>query len=1385
MEKSRLDAPRDQIAQLSPAKLALLAKRLREKLPDLDWLAAEPIAIVGMGCRFPGGVNNPEQFARLLEQGREAVADVPPSRWDAEGLYDPDFDAPGKIVSKRAALLENITGFDPEFFGISPREASSLDPQQRLLLEVAWEAVENAAYAPDQLLGQSGGVFIGIGTTTYAELQTASGDLSDIGAYFTLGSNPSTASGRLSHTLGLTGPALTVNTACSSSLVAVHLACQSLRNRECELALAGGVGLLLSPAMSVNFSRARMLSPRGRCHTFDNSADGFVRGEGCGVVVLKLLSDAITDGDYIHAAIRGSATNQDGRSGGLTVPNGTAQRAVLNAALDAGGVLPKQVAYVEASSTGSSLGDPIELQALGDVYGRGREPGQPLLVGSVKTNIGHLEVASGMASLIKTVLAFGQASIPRQLHFQTPNAHVPWNELALKVVDEPTPWPQKRRLAGVSAFGFSGTNAHVVLEAPPERDQISGSGSQLTTTATQSPTVVTASNEPDWELLPLSAKTPKALDELSVRYAEFLTDHTPELSDVSFTAGVGRNHGEYRRVVLATDRKSMVAGLQDQESTLSAVADKAPAFHVFSGHASRPAKLALLFTGQGVLLAGTGQQLLQTEPVFRDALEACESVLADELDYRLHDLLYGDQQQRLDSTRYAQPVLMAVQCALVRLWEHWGLQPAAVMGHSVGEFSAACVAGVLSWEDGLRLVAARGRLMEEAPPGVMLSVFAAGETVEALVADEKEYLSIAAYNGPAQTVVAGEEAAMQRLEARLGESDLSSRRLPVSRGFHSPTIEGIVPRLAEEAKRFSHHRPQLTWVSNLFGRPLTVAECRDEGFWPDYWVRHARHSVRFAQGLQSLADANHTVFLEVGPQPVLTGLGRQCLDSTEFHWLTSLNRAKPDRKSLLHAIAQLYTLGHTPRWENFFEGESRRIPLPTYPFQRQRYWFSDRGGIESDINVAAVSQRVTPEGQPKTGKPSTATRKPIEPNGPLIKHLASASVTDRNAQLDDILKQALKQVLELSDEASINPDTQLSSLGLDSLMGLELRQMVCVPIGIQLPVARFVHEITVRELVAAIAEQFERSQILGQELNSALSTPPSANEIAAPPQESNNGQSSPTLYCVSGLPSHPHEFAQLTQELSGQISVQPLTDQGADQSGHSIVRLEGIASRLTQSLLGKSGVDPIHLLGIGLGGILALDIAERLSAVGRQVGCVIVVASESLPVSQADVQPALVASGDDEEALNALVRRMTTQQEEFSKSQSHTVEEGGSQQQLFPLGSLVDGPGAPSPASEAAKDSVQSQASTANSQRINLYSVVDRAFHLSYVYTQRPFRNSWHVILDAAGDLESPQAAWSSMAVQPPAIHKAQRREPTGGRSELRIALIIRQILATQAECPS
>jgi acyl transferase domain-containing protein/SAM-dependent methyltransferase/acyl carrier protein len=917
--------PRQASGPLSPLKRAIVELReMREKLDEVGRRQSDPVAIVGVGLRLPGGARDEASLWRMLADGVDTVTEIPKERWDIDAYYDPDPDKPGKMNVRRGAFVGEVDKFDAEFFSVSPREAVAMDPQQRLLLEVSWEALENSAIAPGSLFGGRTGVFVGMGNADYWRMVYR--DEQQIDAYSALGNSFSVAAGRLSYLLGVHGPALTVDTACSSSLVAVHLACASLRSGECDLALAGGVNLILSPEANINFSKSRMLAPDGRCKTFDAAADGYVRGEGCGVVVLRPLSAALAARNRILAVIRSSAVNQDGRSGGLTAPNGPAQEAVLREALRLAGVGPEEIGYLEAHGTGTPLGDPIEVRAAAAVLCQDRTPAQPLTLGTIKTNIGHLEAAAGVAGLLKVVVALEHKQIPPHLHLKNKNPYIEWDRLALTIPTELTSWQpiQGKRMAGISSFGFSGTNAHLIVEEAP------------------SVTHAAASSDRPVHLLAISAKNGEALKRVAKDYAGYFSAHTnARLPDVCVTANAGRSHFPYRAAIVGETREQF-------ETALRGLAQGSQSPNAILGEALdlKPPVVAFLFTGQGSQYIGMGRALYEASPTFKRALDRCDEILRPHLERPLLSVLYPEKltPSPLDETAYTQPALFAIEYALAELWGSWGVRPSFVMGHSVGEYVAACVADVFTLEDGLKLIAERGRLMQSLPAGgKMAAVLASRERVAAAMSSARQ-VSFAAINGPESVVISGDAAEVQKVLDRLAQDDIMTKQLVVSHAFHSPLIEPMLGAFEKCSAAIKYSEPNTGFVSNVSGQ---IADKNLIGR-PEYWRRHAREAVQFAAGVQTLIEQGAEVFIEIGPNPVLLGMARYCAGSSKKSWLPSLYSKRNDWAQMLESLQALYAAGAEIDWAGFDrDWERTRLALPTYPFGRQRYWL-DQSARKSD-----------------------------------------------------------------------------------------------------------------------------------------------------------------------------------------------------------------------------------------------------------------------------------------------------------------------------------------------------------------------------------------------------------------------------------------------------
>jgi len=894
----------------------------------------EPIAIIGIGCRFPGGANSPEAFWKLLRDGVDAITEVPEDRWNLDNFYDPEGTKPGKIRTRWGGFVDKIDEFDADFFGISPREASCMDPQQRLLLEVAWEALEDAGQASENLADSKTGVFIGIYSSDYLNIQLSASDRDSINAYTNLGGAHSVTANRISYILNFKGPSLAVDTACSSALVAVHLACQSIWNGESALAIAGGVNAMVRPEATIGFSKASMLSPDGRCKTFDERANGYVRAEGAGVVVLKPLSQALADKDPIYAVIRGSAVNQDGQTNGISVPNGEAQEAAIREACKQAGISPEQIQYIEAHGTGTPVGDPIEANALGNAIGKNRSAGDYCTIGSVKSNIGHLESASGVAGLIKLALVLKHRQIPPSLHFETPNPKIPFEELRLRVPTALEHWPNGKepRLAGINSFGFGGTNAHIVVAEAPENAE---SG------------IHPKSQIPNLKsfLLPLSARSEEALKTLAAAYKDFLTTEDFSLSDICYTASQRRGHHNHRLAVAGNSKEELT-------ENLSAFLAGETRTGMSSGRSfpdSDP-KLAFVFSGMGQQWWAMGRTLLSEEPVFRETIQRCDELLRQYADWSLlEELRASEENSRINSTQIAQCAIFSVQVAIAALWRSWGIIPEAIVGHSVGEVAAVHVAGVLSLEDAVRVIFHRSRLQAKtAGTGKMLAVGLSLEQAEQALVGYEDRVSVGAVNSPSSVTLSGDGSALEEIAKSLELKEIFCRFLQVEVPYHSPLMEPLKAELAECLQGINPQAANIPLFSTVSGQRVEGSEIDGT-----YWGQNIRNPVLFVTAVEELLQAGYDLFLEISAHPVLTSYISECAANSgkRATALPSLRRKEPEQIVMLGSFGKLYTLGYPVNWHRLYP-EGQFIRLPSYPWQRERYWNESEESLQSRLGLS-------------------------------------------------------------------------------------------------------------------------------------------------------------------------------------------------------------------------------------------------------------------------------------------------------------------------------------------------------------------------------------------------------------------------------------------------
>ena len=878
---------------------------------------SEPIAVIGMSCRLPGA-NDPESFWQLLINGVDAISEIPEDRWDKNNFYHPDPSVPGKSISYWGGFLNNIDQFDPFFFGISPVEAKYIDPQQRLLLELSHEALDDACKIIEDINGSKTGVFVGISVNEYSLLQMANPAM--ISSHSGTGSALSIAANRISYTYNFHGPSIAIDTACSSSLAAVHLACQSLRNGECAMALAGGVNMILSPAHSIAFTKAGVLAPDGRCKSFDAAANGYVRGEGGGMIVLKLLSSALADGDPVSGVILGSAMVQDGRTNGLIAPSSEAQETLLKEAYQSAGVLPGNVQYVEAHGTGTLLGDAIEAKALGAVIGKNRS-GEPCSIGSVKTNIGHLESAAGIAGLIKVILSLRHRTIPPSIHYNTPNPHISFDELNLRVCNESKPWAVVAgpALAGVSSFGFGGTNVHLVVRGAD--NIVKKSTEQHTSSGTNT------------YLLPLSTDNIESLQSLAGTFHELITfDDTIALDDLCYAASRRRSLHHHRLAVIAHSRKELCdnlhAFLQGEQN---------PDLFIGNGLADQKRKLVFVFSGQGGQWYGMGRELINREPVFYSAIDKIDHIIRSRFGWSLMNVLRDDESgRRPDEIDIVQPAIFAIQVALAELWQSWGISPDAVTGHSMGEIAAVYVAGILSLEDAIQVVCYRSQLLKKlSGKGSMLATELSATQAGELIKEFGNDMSVAVINGPASTVLSGDPVTIKKVMDSLERQHLFCRLVNVDVASHSPQVDTLRSELLEGLNQLHPLSPRIPVYSTVTG-----ARGDDLLFDAGYWMDNIRQPVLFSDAIGQLLENGYTTFVEIGPNPVLLGSIQQSMQPGQqaVNLLPSLRREMAERETMLRTLGLLYTQGFPVSWKKLYPDVGKHVKLPLIPWQRQRYW---------------------------------------------------------------------------------------------------------------------------------------------------------------------------------------------------------------------------------------------------------------------------------------------------------------------------------------------------------------------------------------------------------------------------------------------------------------
>jgi acyl transferase domain-containing protein len=1009
------------------AELTLARKIILEHQSRIQQLMLEkhePIAIVGIGLHMPGGSTTIGALAEYLGSGKSAITPIPPGRWNAAEFAGADDNGKGSINSASGGFLADIDQFDASFFSISPKEARCIDPQQRLALETSWEALENANIDPTRLRRGNVGVYFGASGVDYAwEIGALAAE--DMDGYLAGGMLNAAVSGRVSYFLGARGPCMSVDTACSSSLVALHLAVNGLRGQECDLALCGGVGVIHHPYSSMLLTDMQALAPDGRCKTFDESADGYGRAEGCAVVVLKRLSDAERDGDTVLALVRGTAVRQDGESAGFSAPNGIAQEALMRAALANATLEPGDIQYVEAHGTGTPLGDPIEMASIAEVFGPSHSPQDPLLVGSLKTNIGHMEAAAGIAGVVKTVLQLCYGTVFPHLNLDKPSSRIAWDIWPVRVPIQSEPWRAEVRRALVNAFGFTGTIASAVLEEAPK-----------TVSPMASP--LTRAPEPGCcHVLTISAKSIPALAAQIRRYRQLLADRPGiDAADLCYTANVGRVHFRHRVSGVVTDHDDLAAQLEEWLATVER--------GELPGYESR--KVAFLFSGLAALRPGIGAALYRRHPVFAEELDACDELLTPLVGRPVKGMVLGtcgmEDAEALSLARYGQPVQFAIEYALARLWMSWGVRPTSVAGHSMGEVAAGAVAGLFSLADAAKLITARARLMDSVRiPGCMVSVGAGADAVAPLLIRYPD-VAIAAINAPQQCVISGGRDSIAAVTAQLAAQDIDFKRLAVSQASHSPLMTEVAADLLEAIEGVQFTEPTITLVSTVSGQVARLSDISAA-----YWARHIAEPVNFMAAVRALDRRGKHLFIEIGPLATLTPLGKRCVPAGRHVWLPSVCPSDRDNNMVLAAVAKAYAAGQPISWLDFHRGRrGRKIELPTYAFDRRPYRLPVGPAGRSPAGPAdgASAEQAVTGGQAVTNR--------ADGNGAVeVALLTTPEGGDRRTAITELIREKVVAVLEFSDLADVGADADFTDLGMDSLLAVKLRKELCASLSISFP----------------------------------------------------------------------------------------------------------------------------------------------------------------------------------------------------------------------------------------------------------------------------------------------------------------------------------------------
>ncbi|MDP4180244.1 MAG: aminotransferase class III-fold pyridoxal phosphate-dependent enzyme [Bacillota bacterium] len=1009
-------------------KYELALKKATETIIKLDGeikslKKQDPIALIGMACRLPGGANSPDEFWSLLSNGREAVTQIPKDRFDIDLYYDPDKDANDKIYTRYGNFLNcPIDEFDPLFFEISPIEAGSLDPQQRLLLEVSWEAFENAGINPLKLRGSKTGVFIGYMGNEFQNLLLETS--SELTAYSATGVSPFAACGRISYFYDFHGPSMAIDTACSSSLVALHNACGSLQNKSCDLALVGGVNLILIPQYFMALCRLKAISVDGKSKSFSSHADGYGRGEGCGFVIAKRLSDALRDGDNIIAVVEGTEVMHDGKSNGLLAPNGLAQEKLIRSALTKAGVAPSDIDYVEAHASATPLGDPIEIDSLNNVYSKDRK--ETLLVGSVKSNIGHLEACAGIAGLIKLILSINNEMIPPSINCSELNPEVSWNSIPLKIVTDPTPWKRREnpRIAALSSLGLGGTIAHVIVKEPPVKSMASED---------------LISNN----ILTLSARSEAALTEMLKKYHSYILSTSEALANICYTSNISRSHMPVRAAFTCGSKEELQKKLQ----ALIDKDNKLPTLNI------QNQSIVFLFTGQGSQYPSMGKDLYLRFPVFKEAIDICDKLFIEHIDKSIVDLLYSDNsnQETLDRTIYTQPVIFSVEYALFKLWESFGIKPSYVIGHSIGSYCAACIAGVISLEDAVMLVASRGKIVQSLPDiGMMGTLMTNEENVISLIRDSGfSDVSIAAVNNQEIVTISGIKESVEKILAKAKENKIFVERLAISHAFHSPLIKPALQEFKQVLSKITFSRPKIPLISDLTGKKAEPSEIMS----PEYWLNHITNPVRFYDAIKTIEKEGPQIFVEIGAKAILSGFTQESIDKKDILCLPSLRDSKPPWEQMSSSIILLYKFGINLNWDAIWGYKKlKRSILPNYPFQKKKFWFKQSESRDTNLLLQNNQYYHTQNSQNNQMKVNFNER-----------GMEAQSMDSK--LLENELKTLINEIsgLEIAEIAS---DTDLFTYGFDSLMLVQLRNRIEKKYKVNVTLNKFMTDLRSVKIIA-------------------------------------------------------------------------------------------------------------------------------------------------------------------------------------------------------------------------------------------------------------------------------------------------------------------------------